>query len=311
MINIEFKSIIELLKAFPDEQACINHLEEMRWNGNIVSPFDETSKVYKCAGNKYKCKTTGNYFNVRTNMLFDSSNVKLQTWFLAIYLITCHKKGISSLQLHRDLNVTQKTAWFLLHRIRNCFGIELEGTDENDMLGGNGSPVEMDESFVGGKNKNRHYDKKVEQSQGRSFKDKTPVVGMLQTQQAETVIRPHKVIKDRMVKEKVIKEHAVIKCVVSTDTSAKSLQAIIVENVRPGAIIVSDEWKGYAGTSANYDHRIVDHSRKQYVNENGDTTNAVEGAWTLLKRSYMGIYHYMSRKHLQKYANEMAFRYNT
>src|ERR1700712_903713 len=113
MINLEFKSIRELIAAFPDEQTCINHLETLRWNGNVVSPFDEASKVYKCAGNKYKCKNTGKYFNVRTATLFDNTKVELATWFLAIYLITGHKKGISSLQLAKDLNVTQKTAWFM------------------------------------------------------------------------------------------------------------------------------------------------------------------------------------------------------
>jgi response regulator RpfG family c-di-GMP phosphodiesterase len=141
MINTEFKSIIYLLKAFPDEQSCINHLEELRWNGNIVSPFDTESVVYSCAGNKYKCKNTGKYFNVKTNTLFDNTKIKLQKWFLAIYIVTSHKKGISSLQLSRDIDVTQKTAWFMLQRIRNCFG------DNSDMLKGE---VEVDETYIGG-----------------------------------------------------------------------------------------------------------------------------------------------------------------
>lgn len=135
MINIDFKSIRDLLKAFPDEQTCIDHLERLRWNGNLVSPFDENSKVYKCAGNKYRCKTTGKYFNVRTATLFDNTKVELQTWFVAIFLITSHKKGISSVQLSKDLNVTQKTAWFLLHRIRNCFGIA-DNEGRNEKMGG-------------------------------------------------------------------------------------------------------------------------------------------------------------------------------
>ena len=124
MINIEFNSIGELIASFPDEQTCINHLEQLRWNGNVVSPFDETSKVYKCAGNKYKCKNTGKYFNVRTSTLFDNTKIELQTWFIAIHLITKHKRGISSLQLSKDLHITQKTAWFMLQRLRNYFGME-------------------------------------------------------------------------------------------------------------------------------------------------------------------------------------------
>ena len=123
MINRDFKSILDLLKAFPDEQTCIDHLTELRWNGNIVSPFDPDSKVYLCNGNKYKCKNTGKYFNVRTGTLFDNTKIELQKWFMAIYLIADHSKAISSVQLSKDLDVTQKTAWFMLQRIRNCFGI--------------------------------------------------------------------------------------------------------------------------------------------------------------------------------------------
>ena len=166
MINKNFNSIIELLKAFPDEQSCIAHLEKLRWNGYIISPFDPISKVYDCKGNKYRCKNTGKYFNVKTGTLFDNTKVKLQKWFLAIWIVTSHKKGISSIQLSKDINVTQKTAWFMLQRIRNCFGNEKEGILKNK--------IEIDETYVGGKNKNRHNEKKIKASQGRSTKDKTP-----------------------------------------------------------------------------------------------------------------------------------------
>ena len=145
MINLEFKSVIELLKAFPTQEICIAHLEELRWNGNVISPFDATSKVYKCAGNKYKCKNSGKYFNVCTATLFVNTKIELPTWFLAIYLITGHKKGISSLQLAKDLNVTQKTAWFMNHRIRNCFGIT-DTDSEGGKMGGEGVIVEVDET---------------------------------------------------------------------------------------------------------------------------------------------------------------------
>jgi response regulator RpfG family c-di-GMP phosphodiesterase len=124
MINKDFNSKIELLKAFPDEQTCIDHLEKLRWNDNVISPFAPTSKVYKCKNNKYRCKNTGKYFNVRTSTLFDNTKVKLQKWFLSIWLVTSHKKGISSLQLSKDIEVTQKTAWLMLQRIRNCFEVD-------------------------------------------------------------------------------------------------------------------------------------------------------------------------------------------
>lgn len=138
MFNKEVNSILDLIKAFPDEQTCINHLTELRWNGNVVSPFDSSSKVYVCKGNKYKCKNTGKYFNVKTNTIFDNTKMELQKWFLAIWIVTSHKKGISSLQLGRDLNITQKSAWFMLQRIRNCFGL-----NNNDDLEGE---VEIDET---------------------------------------------------------------------------------------------------------------------------------------------------------------------
>jgi transposase-like protein len=138
MFNQEVKSVLHLIKAFPDQQSCIDHLEVLRWNGNVVSPFDETSKVYNCRGNKYKCKNSGKYFNVKTNTIFDNTKIDLQKWFLAIWLVTSHKKGISSLQLGRDLDITQKSAWFMLQRIRNCFGIDNDTQLDNE--------VEVDET---------------------------------------------------------------------------------------------------------------------------------------------------------------------
>ena len=173
MINAEFNTISDLLKTFPDEQSCINHLESLRWvNADVVSPFNPLSKVYKCANNRYRCKETGKYFNVKTSTLFDNSKIELQKWFLAIWLVTSHKKGISSIQLSKDIGVTQKTAWFMLQRIRNCFGFDNDNNLSNE--------VEVDETYVGGKNKSKHNTKKVEGTQGRSVKDKAPVFGMVE-----------------------------------------------------------------------------------------------------------------------------------
>lgn len=277
MIGKEFNSIIDLIKAFPTEQSCINHLELLRWNGNVVSPFDSTSKVYKCKGNNFRCKNTGRYFNVRTGTLFDNTKIELIKWFMAIWLITSHKKGISSIQLSKDINVTQKTAWFMNHRIRKCFGIKNDSELNNE--------VEMDETFVGGKNKNRHRDKKVKNSQGRSFKDKTPVFGMLER-------------KGNLV------------ATVVNDTSSRSIQPIIHKHVPLGATIHTDEWLAYEGLDRYYNRCYVEHWRGQYVN--GDSyTNTIEGAWSILKRMIIGIYHVISKNHLQRYVNEFVFRYNT
>ncbi len=303
MFNKEVTSVLDLIKAFPDEQSCIDHLEILRWGGVVVSPFDASSKVYKCKGNKYQCKNTGKYFNVKTGTLFDNTKIELQKWFLAIWLVTSYKKGISSLQLGRELDITQKTAWFMLHRIRKCFGIDNDVALEGE--------IELDETFVGGKNKNRHADKKVKNSQGRSFKDKTPVMGMMQKEVSEIRERPRKNDSSKTVKEKVVIRESFVRCRVVADTKVVSLQPVIRQNVVAGSTLISDEWFGYEGLSRDYDHRVVDHGKKEYVNENGDTTNTLEGFWTWFKRSCIGIYHFMSRKHMQQYANEVAFRYNT
>jgi transposase-like protein len=277
MINKDFNSILDLLKTFSTEQICINHLEELRWNGNVTSPFDPTSKVYTCKDNKYRCKNTGKYFNVRTATLFDNTKVPLQKWFLAIWLVTSHKKGISSIQLSKDIDVTQKTAWFMLQRIRNCFGFDNEGEL--------GNQVEVDETFVGGKNKNRHSNKKVELSQGRSVKDKTPVVGMVE--------RGGKLIAKQV-----------------EDTKLETLTREITKRVNRSASVFTDEWLGYNAISRIYDHKVIKHNASEYVN--GQIyTNTIEGFWSLLKRGIFGIYHFTSKKHLQKYVDEFVFRYNT
>jgi transposase-like protein len=223
----------------------------------------------------YRCKNTGKNFNARIGTLFECSKIPLRKWFIAIYLITSHKKGISSIQLSKDIKVTQKTAWFLNQRIRECF------INEEKLSG----EVALDETFVGGKNKNRHWDKKVKNSQGRSFKDKVPVLGMLQ--------RNGKVV-----------------CRVLKDTSYKSLTAPIIRTVKRGSTLFSDEWGGYRVVDKVYEHYIVDHSRKQYVDGNA-YTNTIEGFWGIMKRGLIGIYNYTGRKHLQRYVDEFSFRYNT
>lgn len=276
MIDTNFKSVVELLDTFKDEQTCIEHLEHLRWDGNVVSPFDPTSVVYKCKNNRYRCKNTGKYFNVKTNTLFDNTKIPLRKWFVVIYLVTCHKKGVSSLQLSRDIDVTQKTAWFMLHRIRECFGIE----NNNEL----NNTVEMDETYIGGKNKNRHADKKVEHSQGRSGQDKTPVFGM-------------------------VERKGKLNAFVVKDTSSQTLTSETVKYIKQ-AIIYTDEWRGYKSIKQLFKHEIVKHKEYEYVRDNV-YTNTIEGFWSLLKRGVIGIYHFVSKSHLQKYVDEFVYRYNT
>ncbi|HZX58976.1 MAG TPA: IS1595 family transposase [Mucilaginibacter sp.] len=280
MIQItEFKSLVDLLKKFPDEKTCIEHLEAIRWNGNVVSPFDPTSKVYKCAGFKYKCKNTGKYFNVRTGTIFEDTKVPIQKWFMAIYIVNSHKKGISSHQLAKDIEITQKSAWFIIHRIRYA-------QDHQNFKKTLRDVVQADESFFGGKNKNRHASKKVKynESKGRAFKDKTPVLGLMQYGQVSLTVIPN--------------------------TQAETMRPIIQNLVEKGSILVTDEYDPYRWLRGHCFHVIVNHSRGQYVN-GAFHTNSIEGFWSHFKRGVYGIYHQVSRKHLHRYCAEFAFRYNT
>lgn len=280
MFNKEVKSILDLIQAFPTEQDCIDHLEILRWNGNVVSPFEPTSKVYNCAGNKYKCKETGKYFNVKTNTIFDNTKMELQKWFVAIWLVTSHKKGISSLQLGRDLGITQKSAWFMLQRIRNCFGLN---DDKQDKLKGE---VEIDETYVGGKSGNRSAKIRADKSEAtKEHYKKSTVLGM-------------------------VERDGDVRAMHVDNASELSLLPPIVNNISYDATIYSDELKSYNKLERVYDHKTVKHGRGEYV-RGRVSTNTIESFWALLKRGIYGIYHFTSKKHLQLYVDEFVFRYNT
>lgn len=273
----EFNSMFDFYSTFPTEESCIAYLEYKRWPNGVVSPYDATSKVYRRGDGKYRCKNTGKNFNVRIGTIFEGTKLPLRKWFIAIYLLCNHKKAISSLQLSKDITVTQKTAWFLLQKIRRTFHfvqrVKLDGE------------VELDETFVGGKNKNRHWNKKFKKCQGRSFKDKVPVMGMLQ--------RGGNVV-----------------CRVIRDTTVKSLTAPILRTIKRTATLFTDEWDGYRVVRKIYKSKIVDHGKGKYVV--GDAyTNTIEGFWgNYCKRVINCIYNHISRKYMQRYFDEFSFRYN-
>lgn len=280
MIQLQkFNNLIELLTYFKKEDTCKRYLEKIRWDGKLTCPYLECQhdKVYKCKG-RYKCANCERIYSVRVGTIFEDSKISLQKWFAAIYIVTSHKKGMSSTQLSKDLGVTQKTAWFMLQRIRTAFGLN-RGKDK---LTGT---CEADETYIGGKEKNKHKNKRIFGTQGRSIKTKIPVVG-------------------------IIERGGELRASVVENTTRKHLQTFINEHMETGAKINTDEWKGYKGLSKTYDHNFVRHNTGEYVQ--GDVhTNTLEGFWSLLKRGLSGIYHTISKKHLQRYVDEFVFRYNT
>lgn len=271
-----------MLKALPDEKSCREHLEDVLWKGTPRCPHCGSVKNYRLNvkgefKGLYKCGGCRERYTVRIGTIFENSPISLRHWFIATYLFSSHKRGISSYQLAEDLGLTQKSAWFMLNRIRHAYMQEVPDISTSAV-------ITMDETFVGGKNKNRHADKKIKNSQGRSFKDKTPVFGMMY---------------DGKIFTKVV-----------TDTKATTLQPIIWELVPEGATIVTDEWTAYEGLDKYYDQKVVNHGAKNYVTDDGYSSNNVENHWSHLKRSIIGTYYQVSRKHLQRYCDEMAFRFN-
>ena len=274
----QFKSLSELLRSNPTEQDCIKYLENIIWKGKPASPFDPTSKVYKCKKNRYKCKNTGKYFTVKSLTVFRNSKIKLLDWFWTLCYFS-NKKGISSCQIERYIGITQKSAWFALHRLRATFNTSIFKT----MLDGS---VEIDETFIGGKNKNRHWNKKVPNSQGRSCKDKIPVWGAIERS-----------------------GNLIAKAVPNNQQG--TLVPMVRNSVKAGSNIYSDELPAYEILNKWFNHEIVNHRIKQYEYVNGKvSTNTIESAWACLKRIY-GTYHQVSKKHLSRYVDEFTFRFNT
>ncbi len=276
----KFKSYLDLTNFFSNEKVCEEYLAQIRWNGKLTCPYKECGhdNIYKLKDGKYKCGKCRRKYSIRVGTIFQDSKIPLRKWFASIYLITSHKKGISSIQLGKDIGVQQKTAWFLLHRVRQTFGI----TESEEKLSGT---IEADETFMGGNEKNKHAHKKTEGNQGRSVKTKSAVAG-------------------------VIQRGGELRAQVIPDTSGYNLRPFVVQNVEFGSKLMTDEWLGYKGLAQLFHHKNINHEQGEYVN--GDVhVNSMEGFWSLLKRGVNGIYHAVSVKHLQAYIDEYQFRYNT
>ncbi len=272
-----FASILQFQKHFDTDEKCREFLETQRWGSQAACPFCASTNVTRLKGGKrFQCneKECRNQFSVTCGTVLENTKIPLTKWFLAMYILNNHSKGISSLQLSKWLGVTQKTAWFLNHRIR-----EMLADKAPELLNG---IVEVDETYVGGKISNKHVSKRKLLSKNDN---KTMVFG--------AVAREGKVIAQ-----------------IVPDTTANSLVTAIKENVKEGAIMVSDENVGYKQVRKSYTHVTVNHSQGEYV-RGAAHTNTIEGFWSLLKRQINGIHHSVSPKHLQRYCDEAAHRYNT
>jgi transposase-like protein len=288
-MNTNFTSFAAMLTALPTDQACREYLELQRWGNTSVCPHCGTvdTKHYqlKVKGEfkgMYKCRACKERFTVTVGTMFEGSPISLRKWFIATYIFSSHKKGISSHQLARDLGVTQKTAWFMLHRLRQTF------TDKDQyLMGGEGVVVETDATIIGGKVKNLSNKKRAAiKNKERGLNDhKTLVVGFIE--------RANNIRFD---------------VVNGTETERE----LLTKHVDEDSVIITDSAACYQHVTPEFlHHDKVDHSKSEYSRDGVIHTNTLEGAFSLFDRMITGIYHQVTGKHLQAYCNEFGFRYNS
>lgn len=274
------QTLMQAIKFFSDDLFCVKFIASRRWSsGQAICPrcqsenntFMESRKVWQC-----KNKECKKQFSVKVGTIFEDSPIGLDKWLTAMWLITNAKNGISSYEIHRSIGVTQKTAWFILHRIRKAM--------ENGSIEKLSGTVESDETFIGGLAKNMHKHKREAKIKGRGSVGKTAVMGIIERKGKVTA--------------KVV-----------NDLTKETLQGEVRANVKTGSNLFTDEWQSYQGLIDEYFHEVVNHGVGEYVRGNVHT-NSIENFWTLLKRSLKGTYVSVEPFHLGRYVAEQVFRFN-
>lgn len=264
-------TLVNFYKQFPDEQACLDYLEQVRWPGERACPHCGSLKNYKFkSGKLFKCGDCKKQFSTKVGTIFTDSHVPLQKWFLAVFLLTSQKKGISSIRLAEYLEVTQKSAWFMLQRIRYAMNY---GTFDKPLHG----TYEADETYIGGKSTSEER-----------YRNKTAVLGI--------------------VEKKKDTGRIVLKATKQADATVAL--PFIRATAKQSAVIHTDESTIYNRLKKEYVHEVVTHKDNEYV-RGGISTNTIDGAWNHLKLGLKAIYMGVSPKHLGMYCDEFSFRYNT
>lgn len=282
---MKFKSLLHLLEFFKDDETCIEHYEQIRWGTEPACPHcgctivGRTQRGFRCS-----TKGCGKKFTVKTGTIFEQSNIPFRIWFAAIWLCTEHKKGISSVQLAIDLGIAQKTAWFVLHRIREML------REKAPQMLGEKEATEIDATYIGGKEGNKHFLKKRSKdhnlitNEKKLYKPKKAILGIIE-RDGKVALR-----------------------YVTGETSA-NMEEFVKTHVPKNATIYSDEAAAYNHLKKTYNHDNVKHSLNIYV-EGQVHTNTIENFWSVLKRGLYGVYHQVSDKHISRYLDEYAARFN-